>query len=57
MQIEDCRTRYNGDAYHHQLRKKLSFHARLMSGDCFEVANSVVPSLLFIQTLKIFLLL
>ncbi|PWA90963.1 mRNA capping enzyme family protein [Artemisia annua] len=35
--IEDCRTRYNGDADHHQRRKKFSFPARLMSGDCFEV--------------------
>lgn len=57
MQIEDCRTRYNGDADHHQRRKKFSFPARLMSGDCFEVTNSVEPSLLFIQTLKIFFLL
>ncbi|KAL3654510.1 hypothetical protein CASFOL_001495 [Castilleja foliolosa] len=24
-QIEDCRTRYNGDADHHQRRKKFSF--------------------------------
>ncbi|KAL8239237.1 hypothetical protein R6Q59_015804 [Mikania micrantha] len=35
--IEDCRTRYNGDADHHQRRKKFSFPARLLSGDCFEV--------------------
>ncbi|GKB05712.1 mRNA cap guanine-N7 methyltransferase 1, partial [Tanacetum coccineum] len=35
--IEDCRTRYNGDADHHQRRKKFTFPARLMSGDCFEV--------------------
>ncbi|OIT00993.1 mRNA cap guanine-N(7) methyltransferase 1 isoform X1 [Nicotiana tabacum] len=35
--IEDCRTRYNGEADHHQRRKKFSFPARLMCGDCFEV--------------------
>ncbi|GLU03958.1 hypothetical protein SLE2022_211270 [Rubroshorea leprosula] len=35
--IEDCRTRYNGDADHHQRRKKFTFPARLMCGDCFEV--------------------
>ncbi|KAH6764229.1 mRNA capping enzyme family protein [Perilla frutescens var. hirtella] len=34
--IEDCRTRYNGDADHHQRRKKFSFPARLVCGDCFE---------------------
>ncbi|KAK4744310.1 hypothetical protein SAY87_010622 [Trapa incisa] len=34
--IEDCRTRYNGDADHHQRRKKFSFPACLMCGDCFE---------------------
>ncbi|CAN1175023.1 mRNA cap guanine-N7 methyltransferase 1 [Linum perenne] len=36
--IEDCRTRYNGDANHHQNRKKFSFPARLICGDCFEFA-------------------
>lgn len=36
-QIEDCRTRYNGEADHHQRRKKFSFPARLICGDCFEV--------------------
>ncbi|CAN1175021.1 mRNA cap guanine-N7 methyltransferase 1 [Linum perenne] len=35
--IEDCRTRYNGDANHHQNRKKFSFPARLICGDCFEI--------------------
>ncbi|XP_071736643.1 mRNA cap guanine-N(7) methyltransferase 1-like [Rutidosis leptorrhynchoides] len=35
--IEDCRTRYNGDADHHQRRKKFTFPARLLCGDCFEV--------------------
>ncbi|KAJ8771659.1 hypothetical protein K2173_026836 [Erythroxylum novogranatense] len=35
--IEDCRTRYNGDADHHQRRKKLTFPARLICGDCYEV--------------------
>ncbi|KAJ7949512.1 mRNA cap guanine-N7 methyltransferase [Quillaja saponaria] len=35
--IEDCRTRYNGDAAHHMHRKKFTFPARLMSGDCYEV--------------------
>ncbi|XP_048600438.1 mRNA cap guanine-N7 methyltransferase 1-like isoform X2 [Brassica napus] len=35
--IEDCRTRYNGDADHHQRRKKFSFPSRLLCGDCFEV--------------------
>ncbi|KAK8527305.1 hypothetical protein V6N13_085144 [Hibiscus sabdariffa] len=34
--IEDCRTRYNGDA-DHQRRKKFTFPARLICGDCFEV--------------------
>lgn len=41
IQIEDCRTRYNGDADHHQRRKKFTFPARLLSGDCFEV-NTVI---------------
>lgn len=35
--IEDCRTRYNGDADQHQRRKKFTFPARLICGDCFEV--------------------
>ncbi|KAG6637475.1 mRNA cap guanine-N7 methyltransferase 1-like [Carya illinoinensis] len=35
--IEDCRTRYNGDADHHQRRKKFTFPARLICGDCFEI--------------------
>ncbi|KAJ0102987.1 hypothetical protein Patl1_04465 [Pistacia atlantica] len=35
--IEDCRTRYNGDADHHQRRKKFSFPARLICGDCYDV--------------------
>lgn len=35
--IEDCRTRYNGDADHHQRRKKFTFPARLICGDCFGV--------------------
>ncbi|KAF8391445.1 hypothetical protein HHK36_023750 [Tetracentron sinense] len=35
--IEDCRTRYNGDADHHQRRKRFTFPARLICGDCFEV--------------------
>ncbi|CAN6691232.1 unnamed protein product [Malus baccata var. baccata] len=35
--IEDCRTRYNGDADHHQRRKKFTFPAHLMCGDCYEV--------------------
>ncbi|XP_052208667.1 mRNA cap guanine-N7 methyltransferase 1 [Diospyros lotus] len=35
--IEDCRTRYNGEADHHQRRKKFTFPARLICGDCFEV--------------------
>ncbi|KAI3988148.1 hypothetical protein MKX01_011937 [Papaver californicum] len=35
--IEDCRTRYNGDADHHQRRNRLTFPARLLCGDCFEV--------------------
>lgn len=34
--VEDCRTRYNGDADQHQRRKKFSFPARLICGDCFE---------------------
>ncbi|KAL0000995.1 hypothetical protein SO802_014776 [Lithocarpus litseifolius] len=34
--IEDCRTRYNGDADHHQRRKKFTFPARLICGDCYE---------------------
>ncbi|CAA7048452.1 unnamed protein product [Microthlaspi erraticum] len=33
--IEDCRTRYNGDADHRQRRK--NFPARLLCGDCFEI--------------------
>lgn len=39
VQIEDCRTRYNGDADHHQRRKKFTFPARLICGDCFEVIS------------------
>ncbi|RYR22993.1 hypothetical protein Ahy_B03g068265 isoform C [Arachis hypogaea] len=35
--IKDCRTRYNGDADHHQRRKKFSFPARLLCGDCYEI--------------------
>ncbi|CAK7338316.1 unnamed protein product [Dovyalis caffra] len=35
--MEDCRTRYNGDADHHQRRKKFTFPARLICGDCFEL--------------------
>ncbi|CAL5405716.1 unnamed protein product [Camellia sinensis] len=35
--IEDCRARYNGDADHHQRRKKFTFPARLICGDCYEV--------------------
>ncbi|KAK9092179.1 hypothetical protein Syun_027090 [Stephania yunnanensis] len=35
--IEDCRTRYNGDADPQQRRKKFTFPARLICGDCFEV--------------------
>ncbi|XP_065634677.1 mRNA cap guanine-N7 methyltransferase 1 isoform X2 [Quercus suber] len=34
--IEDCRTRYNGDADHHQRRKKFTFPARLICGECYE---------------------
>ncbi|ERN05155.1 mRNA cap guanine-N7 methyltransferase 1 isoform X1 [Amborella trichopoda] len=33
--IEDCRTRYNGEA--DARRKKFTFPARLLCGDCFEV--------------------
>uniref|UniRef100_A0A803MH19 mRNA (guanine-N(7))-methyltransferase n=1 Tax=Chenopodium quinoa TaxID=63459 RepID=A0A803MH19_CHEQI len=35
--IEDCRTRYNGDADKNSRRKKFKFPARLLCGDCFEV--------------------
>ncbi|CAN6443407.1 unnamed protein product [Victoria cruziana] len=35
--IEDCRTRYNGDADQNMRRKKVSFPARLICGDCYEV--------------------
>ncbi|GMH05685.1 hypothetical protein Nepgr_007525 [Nepenthes gracilis] len=35
--IEDCRTRYNGDVDQHQRRKKFTFPAHLICGDCFEV--------------------
>ncbi|CAI9088630.1 OLC1v1023018C1 [Oldenlandia corymbosa var. corymbosa] len=35
--IEDCRVRYNGDADQHRRRKSLSFPARLICADCFEV--------------------
>ncbi|GMJ05162.1 hypothetical protein like AT3G20650 [Hibiscus trionum] len=40
--IEDCRTRYNGDADHHQRRKKFTFPARLICGDCFEARLDIV---------------
>lgn len=53
MQIEDCRTRYNGDADHHQRRKKFTFPARLLSGDCFEVGNNVDSSLLLLWAYNI----
>ncbi|KAM3711732.1 hypothetical protein ACB098_01G131500 [Castanea mollissima] len=46
--IEDCRTRYNGDAGHHERRKKFTFPARLICGDCYEMMlplMSAVPSL------------
>ncbi|KAK1307836.1 mRNA cap guanine-N7 methyltransferase 1 [Acorus calamus] len=36
--IEDCRTRYNGDADQNLRRKKFSFPARLICGDCFEAS-------------------
>ncbi|KAG9454317.1 hypothetical protein H6P81_007221 [Aristolochia fimbriata] len=35
--IEDCRTRYNGDADQNLRRRKFTFPARLICGDCFEV--------------------
>ncbi|KAI3843605.1 hypothetical protein MKX03_002101 [Papaver bracteatum] len=35
--IEDCRTRYSGNANHHQSRSRFTFPARLLCGDCFEV--------------------
>ncbi|KAK7290800.1 hypothetical protein RIF29_05507 [Crotalaria pallida] len=35
--IEDCRTRYNGDADQNQRRKKFTFPARLICADCYEV--------------------
>ncbi|CAM8906286.1 unnamed protein product [Rhodiola kirilowii] len=35
--VEDCRTRYNGEADHHRWRKKYSFPARLIVGDCFDL--------------------
>ncbi|XP_038689234.1 mRNA cap guanine-N7 methyltransferase 1 isoform X1 [Tripterygium wilfordii] len=35
--IEDCRTRYNCDADQNHRRKKFTFPARLICGDCFEV--------------------
>ena len=44
VQIEDCRTRYNGDADHHQRRKKFTFPARLICGDCFEVIAVITAS-------------
>ncbi|KAF9608052.1 hypothetical protein IFM89_005202 [Coptis chinensis] len=34
--VEDCRTRYNGDADQNQRRKKFTFPARLFCGDCFQ---------------------
>ncbi|RWR73863.1 mRNA guanine-N7-methyltransferase domain-containing protein [Cinnamomum micranthum f. kanehirae] len=35
--IEDCRTRYNGDADQNPRRKRFTFPARLICGDCYEV--------------------
>ncbi|KMZ64992.1 mRNA cap guanine-N7 methyltransferase 1 [Zostera marina] len=35
--IEDCRTRFNGEADQNAYRKKFTFPARLLCGDCFEV--------------------
>lgn len=40
IQIEDCRTRYNGETDQHMRRKKFSFPARLFCGDCFEVTHN-----------------
>ena len=40
-QIEDCRTRYNGDADQNPRRKKFTFPACLICGDCFEVIKLV----------------
>lgn len=45
LQIEDCRTRYNGDADHHQRRKKFTFPAHLICGDCFEVLANIIAAL------------
>lgn len=47
VQIKDCRTRYNGDADHHQRRKKFTFPARLLCGDCYEVINFFMKKTLF----------
>lgn len=44
VQIEDCRTRYNGDADHHQRRKKFTFPAHLICGDCFEVLTNIIAA-------------
>ncbi|KAK6934371.1 mRNA (guanine-N(7))-methyltransferase domain [Dillenia turbinata] len=35
--IEDCRTHYNGVGDQNQRRKKFTFPARLIWGDCYEV--------------------
>ncbi|KAI4366113.1 hypothetical protein MLD38_022033 [Melastoma candidum] len=40
--IQDCRTRYNGDADHHQRRKKFTFPAHLICGDCCEARSDDV---------------
>eukprot|EP00268_Persea_americana_P017392 TRINITY_DN18380_c0_g2_i3.p1 TRINITY_DN18380_c0_g2~~TRINITY_DN18380_c0_g2_i3.p1 ORF type:complete len:227 (-),score=38.85 TRINITY_DN18380_c0_g2_i3:1391-2071(-) len=34
--IEDCRTRYNGDPEQNPRRKRFTFPARLICGDCYE---------------------
>lgn len=52
IQIEDCRTRYNGDADQHQRRKKFTFPARLLCGDCFEVATSLKSLKVKLSTVK-----
>lgn len=41
VQIEDCRTRYNGDADQNPRRKRFTFPARLICGDCYEVITII----------------
>lgn len=45
MQIEDFRARYNGIVDYNHAYGNYTVPAKLLSGDCFEVINSLESSL------------